>query len=162
RRRDRGPRRGGDPRVDGRLPRRTRRAARRGARGAAVRKIRRGLPRRVPRGLPGAQSRPRRRKNGEARAGRRPRDDALPPACAGFSRIALRARLTAREITVLRAIAKYLRQAGSTFSQDYMEDALAAHPSIAGRLVELFQLRLNPARFLDTDAKARALDRELE
>src|SRR5205085_558723 len=74
----------------------------------------------------------------------------------------LRARLTSREITVLRAIAKYLRQAGSTFSQDYMEDALAAHPTIARSLVELFHLRLGPTRFEDTDAKAAALDLELE
>ena len=63
---------------------------------------------------------------------------------------------------MLRAIAKYLRQAGSTFSQTYMEDALAAHPTIARRLVELFRLRLDPTRFEDTDAKARALERELE
>ena len=35
----------------------------------------------------------------------------------GFNRLVLSARLTAREITILRAIAKYLRQAGSTFSQ---------------------------------------------
>src|SRR6266545_2572464 len=80
----------------------------------------------------------------------------------GFNRLVLRARLTSREITVLRAIAKYLRQAGSTFSQDYMEDALAAHPSIARRLVELFHRRVHPVRFEDTDAKARALERELE
>jgi glutamate dehydrogenase len=79
-----------------------------------------------------------------------------------FNRLVLRARLTSREITVLRAIAKYLRQAGSTFSQDYMEDALAAHPSIARGLVELFRLRLDPNRFEDTDAKARALDKDLE
>jgi glutamate dehydrogenase len=77
----------------------------------------------------------------------------------GFNRLVLRARLTAREITVLRAIAKYLRQAGSMFSQDYMEDALAAHPSIARRLVDLFQLRLAP--FRADEVKARALDREL-
>ncbi|MEP7225632.1 MAG: NAD-glutamate dehydrogenase, partial [Actinomycetota bacterium] len=62
----------------------------------------------------------------------------------GFNRLVLTARLTAREITVLRAIAKYLRQAGSTFSQAYMEDALAAHPDIARRIVELFRLRLDP------------------
>ena len=37
-------------------------------------------------------------------------------------------RITAREITVLRAIAKYLRQVGTTFSQAYMEATLAAHP----------------------------------
>ena len=80
----------------------------------------------------------------------------------GFNRLVLGARLTAREITVLRAIAKYLRQAGSTFSQAYMEDALAAHPMIARRLVELFRRRLDPVRFEDTDAKARALEKELE
>ncbi len=80
----------------------------------------------------------------------------------GFNRLVLSARLTAREITILRAIAKYLRQAGSTFSQNYMEDALSAHPDVARRLVELFRLRLDPARFEDTDAKARALERELE
>jgi glutamate dehydrogenase len=80
----------------------------------------------------------------------------------GFNRLVLTAQLTAREITVLRAIAKYLRQAGSTFSQDYMEDALAAHPVIARRLVELFRLRLDPVRFEDTGAKARTLEREIE
>jgi glutamate dehydrogenase len=80
----------------------------------------------------------------------------------GFNRLVLSAQLTAREITVLRAIAKYLRQAGSTFSQDYMEDALAAHPAIARGLVELFRLRLDPVRFEGTDAKARALERDVE
>ena len=79
----------------------------------------------------------------------------------GFNRLVLAARLTAREITILRAIAKYLRQAGSTFSQSYMEDALSAHPDAARRLVELFRLRLDPIRLDDTDAKARALERDL-
>ena len=63
--------------------------------------------------------------------------------------------LTAREITILRAIAKYLRQAGSTFSQAYMEDALAEHPDVARGLVELFVLRLDPARPADADEQAR-------
>ena len=80
----------------------------------------------------------------------------------GFNRLVLSARLTAREITILRAIAKYLRQAGSTFSQAYMEDALSEHPDIARGVVELFRLRLDPARFEDTDAKARALERKLD
>src|SRR5439155_18914097 len=80
----------------------------------------------------------------------------------GFNRLVLSAQLTAREISVLRAIAKYLRQAGSTFSQSYMEDALAAHPGVARRLVELFRLRLDPVRYEDTDAKARALDHQIE
>ena len=46
----------------------------------------------------------------------------------GFNRLVLRAGLTWREIAVLRALAKYLRQAGSTFSQTYMEETLADQP----------------------------------
>jgi glutamate dehydrogenase len=80
----------------------------------------------------------------------------------GFNRLVLSAQLTAREITVLRAIAKYLRQAGSTFSQDYIEDALAAHPTIARGLVDLFHLRLHPARSRETDAEARRVERDVE
>ena len=81
----------------------------------------------------------------------------------GFNRLVLSARLTAREITILRAIAKYLRQAGSTFSQTYMEDALSAHPDVARGIVELFRLRLDPARFRGhgrEGARARARARE--
>ena len=80
----------------------------------------------------------------------------------GFNRLVLSARLTAREITILRAIAKYLRQAGSTFSQTYMEDALFAHPAVARGVVELFRIRLDPARLDHADTQARALERELE
>jgi glutamate dehydrogenase len=83
----------------------------------------------------------------------------------GFNGLILAARLTAREITVLRAIAKYLRQAGSTFSQDYMEDALTGHPAIARRLIELFRLRLDPVQ-LDPvrsgETRARELERDVE
>ena len=43
-----------------------------------------------------------------------------------------------------------------------MEEALAAHPELARLLVELFRLRLDPARLEDADAQARALEREIE
>ncbi|NED90521.1 NAD-glutamate dehydrogenase, partial [Streptomyces sp. SID11233] len=42
----------------------------------------------------------------------------------GFNALVLGAGLTWRQAMVLRAYAKYLRQAGATFSQDYMEDTL--------------------------------------
>ena len=54
--------------------------------------------------------------------------------------------LTWREITVLRAIGKYLRQAGITFSDRYVEQALVAHPEIARLLVTLFHARFDPRR----------------
>lgn len=64
----------------------------------------------------------------------------------GYNRLVLQAGLGAREVTVLRAIAKYLRQAGTTFSDHYVEHAVCAHPAIAHKLVELFRARFDPAR----------------
>jgi glutamate dehydrogenase len=80
----------------------------------------------------------------------------------GFNRLVLAAGLTAREITVLRAMARYLRQTGTTFSQDYMEDTLAANPLIARGLVELFHHRLDPVGSDDRDATVRRLETEVE
>ncbi len=52
----------------------------------------------------------------------------------GFNRLVLRAQLGAREVTILRAYAKYLRQIGSTFSDAYIERALTGNPAIARKL----------------------------
>jgi glutamate dehydrogenase len=73
----------------------------------------------------------------------------------GFNRLVLLAELTWRQVALLRAIAKYLRQGGTTFSQTYMEQTLAAHPDIARALVELFRLRFRPPRDESADAEAR-------
>ncbi|HEX6709158.1 MAG TPA: NAD-glutamate dehydrogenase [Rubrobacter sp.] len=78
----------------------------------------------------------------------------------GFNRLVLRARLTWREISVLRAYCKYLRQTGSTFSQDYMEDALVDNPHIARLLAELFETRLDPSR--QDRAESERLEGEIE
>ncbi len=62
----------------------------------------------------------------------------------GFNALVIRAGLTGREITILRGIAKYLRQAGIAFSDRYMEQTLLAHPEIAALLVRMFVARLDP------------------
>lgn len=62
----------------------------------------------------------------------------------GFNALVLRAGLNWRQAMVLRAYAKYLRQAGSTFSQDYIEDALVGNVHIARLLVNLFEARFSP------------------
>jgi glutamate dehydrogenase len=80
----------------------------------------------------------------------------------GFNHLVLRAGLSWREIVMLRACCKYLRQAGVTFSQEYMEKALAANPAIAAMLVELFHARLDPARDDDRVAAAAALTGEIQ
>ncbi|WP_037907208.1 NAD-glutamate dehydrogenase [Actinacidiphila yeochonensis] len=62
----------------------------------------------------------------------------------GFNSLVLRAGLDWRQAMVLRAYAKYLRQAGSTFSQDYMEDTLRTNVHTTRLLVNLFQARFSP------------------
>ena len=49
----------------------------------------------------------------------------------GFNRLVLGAGLPAREVTVLRAYCKFLRQARMPFSQAYVEQTLASQPRIA-------------------------------
>ncbi len=73
-----------------------------------------------------------------------------------FNRLVLAAGLSAREITVLRAYARYLRQTGFPLSQAFVEATLAAHPAIARRLVALFLLRFDPARDRAAEADAEA------
>ncbi|MGH8976614.1 MAG: NAD-glutamate dehydrogenase, partial [Acidimicrobiia bacterium] len=62
----------------------------------------------------------------------------------GFNRLVLLAGLSWREVTLLRAYSRYLRQLGTWYSQAYMEDTLAAQPGIARSLVECFVTRLDP------------------
>ncbi|MFJ8587572.1 NAD-glutamate dehydrogenase [Streptomyces sp. NPDC093595] len=64
----------------------------------------------------------------------------------GFNALVLSAGLNWREAMVLRAYAKYLRQAGSTFSQDYMEDTLRNNVHTTRLLVSLFEARMAPER----------------
>ncbi len=78
-------------------------------------------------------------------------DDAFLAAFTGivdddsFNRLVLSAKLTFREVSVLRAYARYMRQAGVTYSQGYIADTLARHPDIAVHLLKLFEARFDPS-----------------
>jgi len=61
-----------------------------------------------------------------------------------LNKLVIRAGLDWRQVVLLRALTKYLRQVGVPFSQEYMEKALIAQPRIARALVELFQIRHDP------------------
>lgn len=63
----------------------------------------------------------------------------------GFNRLVLSASLDWREIALLRAYAKYNWQIGSSFSQHYVEDTLAAYPSISRLLVDYFYSKFDPS-----------------
>ncbi len=62
----------------------------------------------------------------------------------GFNRLVLRAGLAEREVLVLRAYCRYLRQIGLTFNQSYIEECLANNAELARRLIDLFRVRFDP------------------
>ncbi|MCC7260488.1 MAG: NAD-glutamate dehydrogenase [Alphaproteobacteria bacterium] len=58
-----------------------------------------------------------------------------------FNRLVLLVGLGWRDIVMLRAYAKYLKQAGFTYSQEAIAEALLAHPGLTRLLVQLFHAR---------------------
>ncbi|MFD8996943.1 NAD-glutamate dehydrogenase [Streptomyces abikoensis] len=77
-----------------------------------------------------------------------------------FNNLVLRAGLDWRQAMVLRAYAKYLRQAGTTFSQAYMEDTLSNNVHTTRLLVNLFEARMSPA--LPQDGRNELIEGLLE
>jgi len=77
----------------------------------------------------------------------------------GLNRLVLGAGLSWREVAILRTYAKYLRQAGIAFSQDYMERVQSSYPAIARLVIDLFLARFDPALGEATsDARKQKLD----
>ncbi len=62
----------------------------------------------------------------------------------GFNRLVLVGGLSAREVEIIRAYARYLRQVGFPFSQQYIEATMVRHGAIAGLLVQIFRERFDP------------------
>lgn len=75
----------------------------------------------------------------------------------GFNALVARAGLEWREIVIIRALCKYLRQTGITFSQDYMEQTLSNNPHIAADLVGVFMNRFDPQAGKSGATKAKRL-----
>lgn len=63
----------------------------------------------------------------------------------GYNSLALTAGLGWRDIAVVRALSRYLRQAGIRFSEDYMWTTLNNYPEITANLVKLFHRRFMPS-----------------
>jgi glutamate dehydrogenase len=70
----------------------------------------------------------------------------------GFNKLVVAAGISWRDVTILRTAAKFLRQAGFAFSQDYIEQALFRNPDIAALLIELFEARHDPKAHPGKDA----------
>jgi glutamate dehydrogenase len=72
----------------------------------------------------------------------------------GYNALVLAAGLKWRDVALLRAHSRFLRQVRVPYSQDYMWATLCKHSSVAAKIVELFHARFDPQ--LETNGKARA------
>jgi glutamate dehydrogenase len=79
----------------------------------------------------------------------------------GFNALVLTAGLTWREVTLLRACAKYLRQAGMRFSEDYVQRVLRSNGAITRLLIRLFESRFDPARQNGAGERCEAITEEI-
>ncbi len=82
-----------------------------------------------------------------------------------FNSLVLQAGLTWQQVVIVRAYARYMRQIGTSFSQEYIEHVCCSHADITADLVALFEAHLHPAhrdtvraQQLESDIAA-ALDR---
>ena len=78
-----------------------------------------------------------------------------------FNTLVLDAGLTWRQVVVLRAYAKYLRQAGTTFSMGYIARVLRSNPVITRLLIRLFESRFDPERQAGQKERSDALAEEI-
>jgi glutamate dehydrogenase len=61
----------------------------------------------------------------------------------GFNKLLILGGLTSRQIIILRAISKYLKQTNLPFSQEYLEKALVSQSHISRWLIELFGVKFD-------------------
>ncbi|WP_432472887.1 NAD-glutamate dehydrogenase [Amphritea sp. HPY] len=68
-----------------------------------------------------------------------------------FNRLVIAANLNWREVAMLRAYGRYIKQLRFGFSQPFLADVLVRNVAITRQLVELFRCRFKPAEKLDTE-----------
>ncbi|WP_343600438.1 NAD-glutamate dehydrogenase [Mycobacterium sp.] len=84
-----------------------------------------------------------------------------------FNELVMRAGLTWRQVVLLRAYAKYLRQVGFPYSQSHIESVLNENPHTARSLVALFEALFDPTpsgapRKRDAQAAAGAVAADID
>jgi len=80
----------------------------------------------------------------------------------GFNELVLSAGLSWRQVVIVRAYSKFLRQARIPFSQEYMEQTLSANGALTRGLVEIFEASFDPAVKDKSDRKAKTIRRWIE
>jgi glutamate dehydrogenase len=79
----------------------------------------------------------------------------------GFNQLMMKAGLTFKNVLMLRAYSKYLRQLSFVFSQQAIERALYENPSVTQVLVEFFIARFDPVLVGDRSAICAAIEEKM-
>jgi glutamate dehydrogenase len=83
-----------------------------------------------------------------------------------FNELVMRADLTWQQVVLLRSYAKYLRQAGFSYSQSHIESVVNENPSTTRALVALFEALFDPApstsKSRDAQAAAAAVASDID
>lgn len=79
-----------------------------------------------------------------------------------FNRLVLSAGLSWRQVSILRTYSKYFKQAGVTFSLDYLSDAVNNNPALARLLVRLFETRFGCEEIKDRAHQVELLQKKIE
>ena len=80
----------------------------------------------------------------------------------GFNRLVLRAGLSSRYCSLLRAYCKYIRQLPLPFGKDYIESALISNPKLAKNFIDLFESRFNPDRQQSDQVLVQKIEQDLD
>ncbi|HEX8373598.1 MAG TPA: NAD-glutamate dehydrogenase domain-containing protein, partial [Geminicoccaceae bacterium] len=80
----------------------------------------------------------------------------------GYNRLVLEAGLGWRDVALLRAQGRYLRQLRVRYGQDYLAAVLTRHGDLAQRIVALFYARFDPRADTDRAANQAATRAEIE
>ena len=75
----------------------------------------------------------------------------------GFNALVLAAGLPWRDIALLRAVARFLRQARIAYSQDYLWTTLRKYAAIASRINALFQVKFDPKPAMSSEERTKRI-----
>ena len=80
----------------------------------------------------------------------------------GYNALTLHGGLAWRDVALIRALSRFLRQIRVPYSQDYMWATLVKHAGIAANIVGLFHARLDPGREAGRDEKQGVIVARIE
>lgn len=80
----------------------------------------------------------------------------------GYNALVLYAGLSCRQITLLRAYGKYIKQVGITYGDHYVAQALCNHPAITALLVAMFETRFGLGENAERDIQVAAIRKEID